>query len=121
MFATSKSKSLVFTVTPPYTPSVSGRVKYGKAGVSGSRKVTIDVTVTGVKGNGNGAPTGTVSANDGFTCSALTPVAGKLISKATCTNVVPSGTSEEVQVGYGGDSIYDSGSTLVYVSVGGGA
>jgi len=120
VFATSNSKAIVFTVTPPYTPSVSGSAKYGKRKANGSRTATIDVTVTGVKGNGNGAPTGTVSANDGFTCGALTPTVGKLVSKATCTNVIPNGTSEYVLVSYSGDTTYDPGSTSVYVSNGGG-
>jgi hypothetical protein len=47
-------------------------------------------------------------------------MAGKLISKATCTFVVPDNTSEDVDVDYGGDSTYAAADTSVYVDVGGG-
>ncbi len=117
-FATSTSNAIMFTTTPPFRPSVSTTVSYGRPRGNLSEKATIHVKVTGV--TGNGAPTGTVTADDGFTCTVLTPIAGKLVSTATCTNIVANGTFEDVQVSYSGDSTYDPASTFQSVSVGGG-
>ncbi|MGD0082057.1 MAG: Ig-like domain repeat protein [Acidimicrobiales bacterium] len=122
VFAVSNAKPLTFTAIPPYTPSVTATVSYGKTRPNGSESVKIKVEVEGVKGNGNGVPTGTVSADQGFTCGALSPGTGihTLSATATCSAVVPSGTSEDVLLSYSGDSTYDPGSTTAYVENGGG-
>jgi hypothetical protein len=110
------SNVITFTTTPPYTPSLTDTVTYGAPNHSGAERATIHIKVSGVKGNG--APTGTIGNDHGFTCSALTPVVGTLVSKATCSHVVPNGTSEDVLVSYSGDSTYDSASTFVFIQVG---
>lgn len=117
-FAQSTSNKLTFTTVPPYTPTLSSKVAYTKIAASKNKTATITVRVTGVKGNG--APTGTVSADRGFTCGALSPGETGLRSTATCTAVVPYGTSEYVTVAYSGSSTYDPGNVSAYVYDGGG-
>jgi hypothetical protein len=97
---------------------VSTSVFYGAANSKGLTLVTIRVTVTGV--SVAAVPTGTLSADDQFTCGQL--VAGSSGSKATgkCTAKVSSGTYEDVTVNYSGDSNYDAASGDAYVSTGGG-
>jgi spore coat protein U-like protein len=106
LFAT--SSDITFTTTPPYTAKVDGTVSYGKSTTT-TVKVTIHIDVHGTCSLGSagscgfedyGAPTGTVSADDSFTCGALRPFSGKIVSKATCKGVIPITTSEDVEIGY---------------------
>ena len=117
IFKGSKSNAITFTTTPPYTPSITTKVSYGTPRLNQSVKVTILVTVKGVVGNG--APTGSVTADSSFVCTALTPGTG-ISSTAKCTHVVPFGTLETVTVTYSGDSTYDGGTATAQVENGGG-
>jgi hypothetical protein len=117
-FATSTSNMLTFTTVPPYTPTLTEKVTYTKIASSKSKTAIIMVHVIGVKGNG--APTGTVSADDGFTCGALTQPATGLTSSAVCTAVVPHGTDEWVTLDYSGSSTYAAATTSAYIENGGG-
>lgn len=116
-FATSTSNKLTFTTVPPYRPDLTLKVRYAKA-TGKSKTATVTVHVAGVAGNG--APTGSVSADDGFTCGALTPPSTGLTSTATCTAVLAYGTAETVTVDYTGNSTYDPGTGSIYVYNGGG-
>lgn len=117
IFKASHSNKLAFTTTTPYNPSLNTTVSYGPPNSHNAVKASIKVTVAGVKGNG--APTGTVSADDGFTCGALT-VIGTLRSSAVCSHRISSGTFESVDISYSGDSTYTSAGTSVEVDNGGG-
>lgn len=119
IFATSTSRLTTVTTTTPYTPTLSTRVRYGKPLSTGTVKATITVTVTGVRIEP--APTGVVSASGGFTCGALSAVAGTDRSTASCSNWMRSGVSKQVTLTFtSGDGNYDSGTTYAYVSNGGG-
>ncbi len=48
------------------------------------------------------APTGAVTANDGFTGTALKKTAGTVDATSKCTATVGKGVSEDVSVTYGG-------------------
>lgn len=114
-FAASRSVKTAVSTTTPYAPTMATTVRYGMPRPNGSVKTTIRVTVTGVA-HGT-APTGIISADDRFTCGALTPVAGTLRSVASCTAGLPAGVSKDVTVSFAtGDSNYDSANTNVYVS-----
>jgi hypothetical protein len=118
IFKTSKSNTITFTTTPPYIPSITNSLSYGVPNVNNAVKATISVVVTGV--TGNGAPTGTLTADHSFTCTALTPVTGTVKSKAKCSHLLPFGTFETVTITYSGDSIYDAGTTSRTVDNSGG-
>jgi|GEM_PF-5896782 len=117
VFATSTSRGIVFTTTPPYNASLSTRIAYGKPDSQKAKEATIRVTVGGLRPLG--PPTGTVTATSGFTCTALTPGTG-LLSTASCTSLIPFGTSETVIITYGGDATYASVGQSVFVSNSGG-
>ncbi|MGA2208637.1 MAG: Ig-like domain repeat protein [Acidimicrobiales bacterium] len=117
VFATSTSKALKFTTVPPYNPTMTAKVKYSKDNPEKEKTATITVKVTGVKGNG--APTGTVGADDGFTCGSLS-VVSSTVSTASCSALLPNETDEYVDLTYSGDSNYNSDETEIYVQNGGG-
>jgi Bacterial Ig-like domain (group 3) len=112
-FATSNSNKLTFTTVPPYRPTLEASVRYSKVPSGKEKTATVTVHVTGVKNNG--APTGTVTAGQGFTCGALTPAATGLTSTAVCTAVIPYGTDEYVTITYSGSATYQATGTSVYV------
>jgi hypothetical protein len=110
----STSNAITFTTTPPYTPTVHRTASYSKP-TSTTVKVTIHMDVQGF--TGYGTPSGTVSADDSFTCGALTPISGRIESRATCKAVVPITTSEGVDISYSGDSTYAPAEVSLEVSV----
>jgi hypothetical protein len=113
-FAGSTSPKTTVTTTTPYVPTLSTTVKYGTPNSHRAVRATIKLTVSGVKVEP--APTGTVSADSGFTCGALTPVTGTDKSVASCSHMLPAGTFETVNLTFTtGDSNYDSGATSVFV------
>jgi hypothetical protein len=117
-FNNSNSKGIAFQTVPPYNPTVSTSVKYGTRNSLHQRMATIHVTVIGF--NGPGVPTGTVTANDGFTCTALTPNATGPKSSATCSDLLNYNTAETVTITYGGDSNYNAAYGSAYVFNGSG-
>jgi hypothetical protein len=119
-FNNSNSKGIVFQTVPPYNPRVATYVAYGTRNGQRARTATIHVTVVGF--NGPGVPTGTVTASDGFTCTALTPNATGPKSVATCSALLAYNTSETVTISYLGDSNYNAayGSAYVFNGSGGG-
>jgi hypothetical protein len=96
---------------------MTAKVKYSKDNPEKEKTATITVKVTGVKGNG--APTGTVGADDGFTCGSLS-VVSSTVSTASCSALLPNETDEYVDLTYSGDSNYNSDETEIYVQNGGG-
>jgi hypothetical protein len=118
IFKRSVSNALSFTTTPKYFVSITTKTTSGPPNSMGAVKFTILVTIKGV--TGNGAPTGTVSADSSFSCSVLTPKTGTLISTSRCTHLVPKGVVETVHINYSGDATYDAGSTSVNINNGGG-
>jgi hypothetical protein len=118
VFSGSSSNTASFKTKPPYTPNLSTSVRYGASDSTGAVKVKIKVTVIGVAVEP--APTGTVTANSGFKCSALSAVASTHNSVTTCSAKVPSGFYQSVSITYHGNSVYDAGSTSAFVDNGGG-
>ena len=118
IFKASKSNSITFTTTPKYLVTLSTSVTYGPPNLSGAVKATIKVTVRGVPGNG--APTGSVTADSSFTCTALVPIGTSVNSSAKCTQRINSGVNEIVTVTYSGDLTYDGANIGVSVANGGG-
>lgn len=116
-YDTSTSGSLLFTPTAPYTPTVAASVRYGAFGPNGHENIGIPVTVTGVKGQG--APTGEITTSNGrFTCSALTPATTRQSTAHCFARSLPPDPTD-VTITYGGDSVYDQGSTDVFIEPGG--
>jgi hypothetical protein len=91
VFGTSTSSPMEFMTVPPYNPTMTASVKYTKE-PDKQKTATIMVKVTGVKGNG--APTGTVGAGDGFTCGSLS--ASGMVATATCSALLANGTEDYV-------------------------
>jgi hypothetical protein len=118
VYAGSSSNPGTFKTVPPYTPNLSTNVHYGVPDSSGAVKVKIKVTVGGV--SVEPAPTGTVTANNGFTCGALSAVGGTHNSASSCSAKVPSGFFGSVKITYHGNSVYDPGTTSAFVDNGGG-
>ena len=118
IFKTSKSNTITFTTTVQYTPSISTSVSYGAPNINNAVRATITVTVMGV--TGNGAPTGTIIADHGFTCTVLTQVLTSVKSKAKCSHLLPFGTSETVLITYSGDGTYDGATASPSVDNSGG-
>jgi hypothetical protein len=118
VFNSSHSTRLTFTTTTPYNPGMSTYLTYGPPNVNNAVRARIKVTVTGLRNLG--APTGTVTADSRFTCTALTPIGSTLKSTATCSHLIPFGTFEDVTVSYSGDSTYAAASNSVSIENGGG-
>ena len=119
-FNISNSKGIAFQTVPPYNSRVTTSVTYGTRNKQRARTATIHVTVIGF--NGPGIPTGTVTADDGFTCTALTPSATGPKSVVTCSDLLDYNTYETVTISYLGDSNYNAayGSAYVFNGSGGG-
>jgi len=117
VYSASSSKTLTLKTEPPYAPTLNTKVKYGTKQSNGSKPATVTVTVSGAKGLP--APTGSVTASNGFSCGALN-VGGGVSSTATCSGVLPKNQSEDGSINYSGDSTFDPASTDVYLSNGGG-
>jgi hypothetical protein len=115
IFKASNSAKTQVTTVAPYLATLRTSVKYGTpSSTNGSVKATINVTVLGVKGQP--APTGSVTADQGFTCGALTTVTGTNRATASCTNRLPAGTSDDVTITFtSGDGNYASATTDVFV------
>jgi hypothetical protein len=117
VYSTSNSKTLTLKTEPPYTPTLSTKVKYGTKQSNGSEPATITVTVSGARGLP--APSGFVTASSGFSCTALSEGSG-VNSTSSCSGSVPKNDSEDVSINYSGDSTFNPASTDVYLSNGGG-
>lgn len=114
-FGRSTSARTTVTTTTPYRPSLRTTVKYGRPNTKGAVKATIKVTVGGVATEG--PPAGTITASDGFTCSALTPVPRTVTSVASCSHRLRLDVSETVTLVFStGNGDYISSSTRAYVS-----
>lgn len=111
------SGSLAFTTTAPYTSSTRADVHYGTVGSRGRQGITLVVTVTGRSGGPR--PTGTVTADTGFTCSAMTPMTSVRASRSTCHAVLRP-DYYDVSVDYSGDATYAASSDSAGFYAGGG-
>lgn len=93
-YATSTSAPVAFHSVAPYPSTTTADESTGTP-TSAGEPVTLAVTVLGVVHNG--APHGSVTATDGFTCGKLVQTS-KRESATSCTHVVPSPTNEAVTV-----------------------
>jgi hypothetical protein len=94
-YVTSTSANIAFKSTKPYVPSVTGKAKYSTSGAG--EKVKLSVAALG--NSATGAPTGTISADDGFTCGRPTVSSDEL--KATCNETFTTVSEDEnVQVSF---------------------
>lgn len=114
IFSRTSSPPLAMTTTAPFISAVTTTTRYGSPNGPGDRKVTITVHVKGATGQAN--PTGTLTADHGFTCTALAPSSG-ISASSVCTHVVTNPTHETVHLSYGGDGTYDASSDDVQVVV----
>jgi hypothetical protein len=96
-------------------PRTTTAIHYAAPQSDLSDLVTITLRLSAVAGYR--APTGRVSADEGFHCQPL--VVGAVQSTAKCHLVVPQNTSETVILHYGGDATYAATDGAADVSVGG--
>jgi hypothetical protein len=101
----------------PIAAALRSRVVYAEPNARGAVKTTIVVKIKGAAGYG--MPTGSVSADSGFRCTALKPPAHGLTATAKCVRRLPSGEADNVTLTYSGDAAYGPTSTPVHVTNGG--
>jgi hypothetical protein len=113
IYNASTSAKITLTTTTPYAPTITAVAKH----TTKKTVTTVTISVT-VKGNKlAGAPTGTVSANDGFTCGSSTSTATTLTAK--CTETFTSSSEDEtVTLTYSGGGNYVGATTKVVVQFG---
>jgi sugar lactone lactonase YvrE len=112
-YHSSTSSKITFSTKAPYEPSITATPKYVTKKTS--TKVTIPVTV---KGNDlAGAPTGSISASDGFVCGSTSSTGTALTAK--CTETFDSSTLDTtVTISYSGGGSYVAATDTVAVQYG---